>query len=218
MNLKQHKNGTWYIWGNRRLQSLHTKDEQIAREKLAAIQKSSEMLDIYRRILAEQQSILAGIENHYSKIADIVRVDLKLQDGPRQFFFKSEQDMQAKLVTTLINDFGFDRLTQYKECHSGIVDAFGYYEGAPTAIEFKLGSIKEIHLGQCLRYLGDHSLGAKKLWLIGEEWDSSASIFKRFPHIAVFVTTKSARAKCAIRPCINFKPRAFLVKSAAENL
>lgn len=210
MNLRQHKkHGTWYIWRGRTLKSLNTKDEKIAREKFAIIQKSSELIDVYRMIVADQQRALAEIENHYSRIADIVNSDGSRKDRPRQFFFESEQDMQFKLTTTLINDFGFKDLVQYKECDVGIVDAFGYYDGEPTAIEFKLGSIRERYLGQCLRYLGDDSLGAKKLWLIGEDLDTSASIFKKFQDIAVFVTTKSVRAKCLIAPRLNFRPRAF---------
>lgn len=196
----------WYVQPVReRVYSLKTKDRKKAFEMAAIIQNEIDKIHIYKIILKEHQNLLKSIEYSNTRIyRELLKSDMfEIGNGRKNKKFESEEEMQTKLIPVLENDFKFKKLEQFKNCKSGIADGYGVWGDQKVIIEFKIGSIDESHLGQCLRYLNDESIPADSLWLIGEGVKKTATIFKQFKKIKVFSITKSNRSAKMLKPVYN---------------
>lgn len=197
MRLFKHDNGTYYITLRRgKHLSLKTKDAKLARGLYKTVEKELALIHVYKEIIKENRRILREIEAHYGKIAELIsNGDYADNGNGSNGRFSSEQDMQERLIPALQERYGLTNIREQEPVGVGIVDAIARRAGTMIIIEFKLGTIKDKHLGQCLRYLGDSSHSAEELWLVGEYIDSTATVFRDFKNIRLFRLSKSNRSK-----------------------
>jgi len=198
MRLWKHSNGYFYIISGNKQISLKTKERQVAVRLYKLAEKEFLTINLYKEILKAHRRSLSEIENHYKKMMQIVNESgSEMQNS--QGRYPSEENMQTDLIVFLQQAFKLKNVEEKKPCKSGIVDAIGDCHSKRVIIEFKLGSLSEKYLGQCLRYLNDEELQAHELWLVGEDISSTSFIYRDFPKIKLFVLSKSKKAKSKLR-------------------
>ena len=172
--------------------SLHTKDKNIATKLFEKFEIETRMLRTYQLLLKEYQDIITEIEKYHEDIRALIDKNEYIQI---ESCAQKERTLQSELVPHIVTEFNLQDVRQYVKCPSGEVDILGHYEGRKIIIELKVGSLKEEHLGQCLRYLNDKQIIPDEVWLMGSHIKPSASVFGQFDKIKLFTVGKRRKGK-----------------------
>jgi len=181
-------NGYFYVSVNRSDHfSLKTKDANIAQDMFNLIAADLQIIDIYQEVLIRYDKVLAGIREHHNDIGKYLKMKKPTYDKP----FISEEGL-AGFVYEHLSELQITPLGRQIRMKNGIVDILGMKDEKKVAVEVKLGSLSEQHLGQCLRYLKNSDIS--EVYLIGESIDSSVHVFKDFK-IRIFTIKKRLNGK-----------------------
>lgn len=212
MRLFKGKSGYYYIEIERHVErSLKTKDKKIAKLIHKNLEKEFALLNSYKIIFDELKKAKARIEEHYNRIISLIEnspIQINFdKSNNNSSAFDSEETMQQTILPAMITAFGLTNVEEYYQFDGGILDAICQQDEKRIIIEFKMGSLSEQHLGQCLRYINNEQINADELWLVGENINKTSSIYLGFDKIKLFVIAKSSTAKNKVRQIKNMPKR-----------
>jgi hypothetical protein len=202
MRLFKRKNNYYVEVARNQSYPLKTSDHQEAVRLFEIIKSELALLNSYKIIVAEQEKILCDMEDRHIRLMNLLNqaADFSRDTEKRPGSFKTELEFQNHVISRL-PEMGISGIEQFKAFENGVTDAIGtHHHGKKIIFEFKLGSIREVYLGQCLRYLKNKKIGADELWLIAEySNETKIDVFSDFSNIRLFVLSKDYRSKHVIR-------------------
>lgn len=203
MTVYKRNNGVYYCSipqsGGKRI-SLRTSNYLEAKKRFALIKNEVDLMLIYHDLLLQNKRILEAIDaRNTNLIREIERHGIVAPRPKNIKTYSSEDEFQNAIMPFLRSEYGLMEQKKQLVIGAGIVDLYGVSDGKAVIVEFKLGHLSERYLGQCLRYLGDPSIKADELWLIGEKRHPTTWVYSQYDKIKLFVANRSNRAKKPIR-------------------